>query len=229
MMTADFVQNIKDLIDETKAKGVELIAVTKTVDAETINDAIKCGITHIGENKVQELLSKYDYLLKENLTIHLIGKLQTNKVKYIIDKVDFIHSVDSIKLAETIDKYAKKIDKIQDILIQINISGEESKSGISPSELAEFLTEISKLSNLRVRGLMCIPAPETFFGENEPYFNNMHKMFVDINDKKIDNINMDILSMGMSNDYKTAINCGATMVRIGTKIFGKRNYTEVQL
>ena len=229
MMTAEFVQNINDLLAETKAGGVELIAVTKTVDVDRINDAISCGITHIGENKVQELLSKYDDLKKDNLSIHFIGTLQTNKVKYIIDKVDLIHSVDSIKLAQTINKCAEKIGKVQEILVQVNISGEESKSGIAPFEIYDFLKEISGFSNLKVRGLMCIPAPETFFGENKPIFNDMYKMFVDINDKKIDNIYMDILSMGMSDDYKTAIGCGATMVRIGTKIFGKRNYMEVQL
>ncbi len=228
-MTAEFVQNIENLLNETKKAGVELIAVTKTVGVEAINDAISCGVKHIGENKVQELLSKYDQLNKDGLSIHFIGKLQTNKVKYIIDKVDLIHSVDSIKLAQTIDKCAKKINKVQEVLVQVNISAEETKSGISPLEIDEFLKEMSEFSNLKVRGLMCIPAPETFFGENESYFNDMHKMFVDINAKKLDNINMDILSMGMSNDYKTAIKCGTTMVRIGTKIFGKRNYTEVQL
>lgn len=228
MMTAEFKNNIFDLLNETKSAGVKLIAVTKTVDVKIINDAISCGITDIGENKVQELLSKYDELLKENLSIHFIGKLQTNKVKYIIDKVSLIHSVDNLKLAETINKYAKAIDKIQDILVQVNISKEESKSGIDASEVENFLTELSKMSNIRVRGLMCIPSPEIVFGENAHYFTNMHKMLVDINAKKLDNINMDVLSMGMSGDYKTAIKCGSTMVRVGTKIFGKRNYTEVQ-
>lgn len=226
----EFELNIKALIDETASKKVKLIAVTKTVDVETINRAIDCGITDIGENKVQELVDKFDSLKKDNLNIHFIGKLQTNKVKYIIDKVCLIHSVDSIKLASTIDKYAKNIGKIQDVLVQVNISKEESKSGVSVEELFSFLEELSKLSNINVRGLMCIPSPETFSGENSVYFNDMYKLFVDINNKKLDNINMDILSMGMSGDYKTAIECGTTMVRIGTKIFGKRNYnTEVKL
>lgn len=225
----DFCSNIKSLIDETALKNVKLIAVTKTVDVETINRAIDCGITDIGENKVQELIEKYEFLKKENLNIHFIGKLQTNKVKYIIDKVCLIHSVDSLKLASTIDKYAKNIGKIQDILVQVNISKEESKGGIDVESLDSFLVEISKLSNINVRGLMCIPSPETFSGENSVYFTDMYKLFVDINNKKLDNIYMDILSMGMSGDYKTAIDCGTTMVRIGTKIFGKRNYTEVQL
>ncbi len=221
-------ETVKSLMQETVSKGVKLIAVTKTVPVETINCAIDYGITDIGENKVQELLEKFDYLKKDNLNIHFIGKLQTNKVKYIIDKVCLIHSVDSLKLAKTIDKYANSIDKIQDILVQVNISGEESKGGISVSEVETFLKEISQFTNLNVRGLMCIPAPETFYGENAPHFTAMHKMLVDINSKKLDNISMDVLSMGMSNDYKTAIDCGSTMVRVGTKIFGKRNYTEVQ-
>ncbi len=225
----DFSLNIKNLINETASKNVKLIAVTKTVDVHTINRAIDCGITNIGENKVQELLEKFDLLKKDNLNIHFIGKLQTNKVKYIIDKVGLIHSVDSVKLAATIDKYAKTINKVQDILVQINISKEDSKSGVDAENLENFLVEISKLTNIKVRGLMCIPSPETFVGQNSVYFTDMYKLFVDINDKKLDNINMDILSMGMSGDYKTAIDCGTTMVRIGTKIFGKRNYTEVQL
>lgn len=226
-MTEEFKNNIHELICETSSAGVKLIAVTKTVDVEVINDAISCGITDIGENKVQELISKYDYLLKDNLTIHFIGKLQTNKVKYIIDKVDLIHSVDNIKLAETINKYAANINKVQDILVQVNISNEDSKSGIQADELEAFLQQLSNLSNIKVRGLMCIPSPEVVYGENAEYFISMNKMLVDINGKKLDNIFMDVLSMGMSNDYKTAIKCGTTMVRVGTKIFGKRNYTEV--
>ncbi len=223
----EFEITIKKLLEETQNKGVKLIAVTKTVDVKIINQAIKLGVTAIGENKVQELLSKYDFLDKENLEIHLIGKLQSNKVKYIIDKVDLIHSVDNYKLAKTINDHALKIGKVQDILVQVNISQEESKGGIDADDTLNFINEISALQNIRVRGLMCIPSPELFEGQNSQYFNTMHKMLVDINNKKIDNINMDILSMGMSNDYKTAIANGSTMVRVGTKIFGKRNYSEV--
>ena len=224
---SELSENIRVLLDYTAKKGVKLIAVTKTVPVEIINEAISYGITAIGENKVQELLSKYDYLKKDNLEIHLIGTLQTNKVKYIIDKVDLIHSVDSLKLAQTIDKLALKNNKRQDILIQINISKEDSKSGIEIENVYDFLEQVSKMQNIRVRGLMCIPSPESKKGENSVYFDIMYKLFVDINNKKIDNIYMDILSMGMSADYETAIDCGATTVRIGTKIFGKRNYMEV--
>ena len=226
-MTAEFKNTIKQLLEQTEQKGVKLIAVTKTVDVDIINKAIDCGITAIGENKVQELLSKYDQLNKQNLQIHLIGKLQSNKVKYIIDKVDLIHSVDNFKLAKTINDHAFKLGKVQDVLVQVNISKEESKGGINPEEIYEFLESINRFENINIRGLMCIPTPEQFEGQNSQYFDKMNKMLVDINNKKIDNINMDILSMGMSADYTTAINCGSTMVRVGTKIFGKRNYSEV--
>lgn len=218
---------ISELIKETEGRGVKLIAVTKTVPVEVINEAISYGIKAIGENRVQELLEKYDRLDKENLEIHLIGRLQTNKVKYIIDKVDLIHSVDSLKLAETIDKYAFACKKVQEILVQVNISGEETKGGVAPGELEGLLAVISKLNNIKVRGLMCIPSPEIITGENKRYFDQLSKLLVDINNKNIDNIYMDVLSMGMSGDYRTAIASGATMVRIGTKIFGRRNYTEV--
>lgn len=223
----EFSENIKSLLEYTAKKGVKLIAVTKTVSVEKINEAISCGVSAIGENKVQELLSKYDQLNKDNLEIHLIGALQSNKVKYIIDKVDLIHSVDNLKLAQTIDKYALKHNKIQDVLVQINISKEDSKGGIFIEDTLNFLEQLSHLENLKVRGFMCIPSPESVKGENSFYFKKMHKLFVDINNKKLDNICMDVLSMGMSGDYETAIDCGATAVRIGTKIFGKRNYMEV--
>ena len=223
-MSDQLKQNVLQLLDETKKANVKLIAVTKTVPVEVINEAISYGITAIGENRVQELMEKYDKLDKNNLEIHLIGRLQTNKVKYIIGKVDLIHSVDSYKLASTIDSYASKAGIIQDILVQVNTSGELSKGGIEIENVTEFLLNISKLKNIKVRGLMCIPAPEVNFGDNSVSFNLLYKMLVDNNAKKLDNIDMDILSMGMSSDYKTAIKCGATMVRVGSKIFGKRNY-----
>lgn len=223
-MSEQLKNNVHELLDYTDKNGVRLIAVTKTVPVEIINEAISYGIYAIGENKVQELLEKYDKLEKQNLEIHLIGKLQTNKVKYVIDKVDLIHSVDSIKLAETINKYAKSINKIQNILVQINISGEETKGGIPPENVTEFLETLSVYGNIRVKGLMCIPSPELKKGENSVYFNKLHKMLVDNNGKNIDNIYMDILSMGMSADYTTAVDCGSNMIRVGTKLFGKRNY-----
>ena len=226
-MNSDMKNTLMELLDETSKHGVKLIAVTKTVPAEIINEAISCGVTAIGENRVQELLEKYDVLDKRNLEIHLIGRLQTNKVKYIIDKVDLIHSVDSFKLGSTIDKYAKINLKVQDVLVQVNVAGEQTKGGVAPDELETLLVSLSELKNIRVRGLMCIPPVEKIPGENKRFFNLLNKMMVDNNNKNIDNICMDTLSMGMSGDYRTAIDCGATMVRIGTKIFGKRNYTEV--
>lgn len=226
-MNAEMKQVIEELLEYTRSNNVKLIAVTKTVPVEIINEAISYGVYAIGENKVQELVEKYDSLNKDNLEIHLIGKLQSNKVKYIIDKVDLIHSVDSLKLAATIDKYAKSISKIQDVLVQVNVSNEETKGGIPCEKLTEFLYQLSELDNIRVKGLMCIPSVETYAGENSMFFNKLHKMLVDNNSKNIDNISMDILSMGMTADYITAVECGSTMIRVGTKIFGKRNYLEV--
>ncbi len=226
-MSTELKNKVEELLQYTSKNNVKLIAVTKTVNVDIINKAISYGIYAIGENRVQELLEKYDRLNKENLEIHLIGTLQTNKVKYIIDKVDLIHSVDNFKLAKTIDKYAGSIGKIQNVLVQVNISEEQSKGGITPESLPDFLETLSSLKNICVKGLMCIPSPETFKGENSVYFNKLHKMLVDNSSKNIDNINMDILSMGMSADYDTAVDCGSTMIRVGTCLFGKRNYTEV--
>ena len=206
---------------------IRIVLATKTQPPEKINYAAECGITEIGENRVQELLDKYEKLDREKLKIHFIGTLQTNKVKYIIDKVDLIHSVDSLKLGQTINKYAGLCGKVQQILIEVNVSGEESKGGISPEMLTDLLVSLSGLENIKVRGLMCIPSPEKISGENKRFFDLLYKLLVDNNNKNIDNIYMDILSMGMSGDYLTAITCGATMVRVGTKIFGQRNYTEV--
>ena len=226
-MSAQLQKNVCEVLDFAQKNGVKLVAVTKTVPVEIINEAISYGVKAIGENRVQELMEKYDRLNKSDLEIHLIGSLQSNKAKYIVGKVDLIHSVDNFKLANTINKLAVDRNIIQDILVQVNISGESTKSGIEPSFLTDFLIQLSELTNIRVRGLMCIPAPETYEGENEECFKAMNKMLVDNNAKKLDNISMDILSMGMSSDYTTATNCGATHIRVGSKIFGKRNYQEV--
>lgn len=216
-------QNIQQIFRELEGHDTQLLAVTKTRTPEEINCAIHCGVRHIGENRVQELLEKYDAIEKEGVTIHLIGRLQTNKVKYIIDKVDLIHSVDSLRLAEEISKRAVKIGKIQDILIEVNIGEEESKGGVAPDELAPLLEEISLLPGVRVRGLMCIPPIATENHQNRKYFLKMKQFSVDITEKKIDNINMDILSMGMSGDYRDAIEAGSTFIRVGRGIFGPRN------
>lgn len=201
---------------------VHLIAVTKTYEAEVINAAIDFGISDIAENRVQEITRKYD-AIRENVQWHLIGQLQTNKVKYIIDKVSLIHSVDSIKLANEIQKHAERIGKVQDILIQVNIAGEVQKSGISKDLLPELLEHIKTLSNVRVCGLMNIAPfvddPETLRSD----FREMKMLFDTLEDYKSDNIRAIYLSMGMSSDFEVAISEGANMIRIGTRIFGKRS------
>ncbi len=215
--------NIQKIFRQLEGHETQLLAVTKTRTAEEINCAIACGVRHIGENRVQELLQKYDEIHKDGVMIHLIGQLQTNKVKYIIDKVDLIHSVDSLRLAEEISKRASAVGKVQDILIEVNIGGEESKAGVEPEKVLPLLESISTLSGVRVRGLMCIPPIAVEKQQNLNYFLKMKQMSVDIKAKKIDNINMDILSMGMSGDYEDAIDAGSTFIRVGRGIFGPRN------
>lgn len=206
-----------------KRSDIKLIAVTKTHGADLMNEAINLGVTDIGENKPQEVRDKYADVLPAKW--HLIGHLQTNKVKYIIDKVCLIHSVDSVKLMDEIEKQAEKHGVDMDILIQVNISGEETKSGISADELPELLEHVGELSRVKVRGLMTI-APKTDNSiTNTLHFDNMRQLFIDIQSKKYDNVNMEYLSMGMSGDYETAIRCGANMVRVGSAIFGDRDYS----
>lgn len=206
---------------------ITLVAVTKTHPTEMMNTAIECGVTDIGENKPQEVRDKFPDVLP--VKWHLIGHLQTNKIKYIIDKVCLIHSVDSIHLMDEIDKQAKKHDKVMDILIEVNISGEESKSGISPAELDSLLIHAGTLSNIKVRGLMTV-APKLYNDvTNTLHFNNMNRLFIDIKGKKYDNVTMDYLSMGMSGDFEEAIECGSNMVRVGSAIFGKREYEVTDL
>ena len=223
-MYEDIKANLDEVFNQIKGTKTRLLAVTKYVSVDKINFAIDNGVDLIGENKVQELLSKYDQLKKDNLEIHLIGNLQTNKVKYIIDKVDLIHSVDRLSLAKEIDKQAKKINKIQKVLIEINVGNEVSKGGVLPNDVFDLIDNIKNFENIKVVGLMCIP-PFTQDSENSrKYFKLMKKMQVDINAKKLDNINVNILSMGMSGDYLVAIDEGSDIIRLGTKIFGKRNY-----
>ena len=205
-----------------KEGEVILLAATKTVAPEIINEAINLGITHIGENRVQEFLSKNDAITK-NVTRHFIGHLQTNKVKDIVGKVSMIESVHSLKLAREIGKCSEKLGTITDILIEINIGGEESKSGFSPDEIDAAIDEISAISGIRIRGLMCIPPICEKSEQVREYFNTMSKLFVDIGLKKRDNVTMEFLSMGMSSDFEDAIECGSNLVRVGTALFGKRN------
>lgn len=205
-----------------KKEEIELVGVTKTVGTEAILDSIALGVTHIGENRVQEFLSKYDELSKTEVKFSIIGHLQTNKVKYIADKVDMIQSLDSYRLAEEIDKQSKKHGKTMDVLLEVNIGGEESKSGVSENEIYPLLEKVSALENIKVRGIMSIPPIMTDEQTQMKYFEKLYKIYIDIGDKKLDNISMDFLSMGMSSDYALAIRCGANMVRIGTSLYGKR-------
>ena len=204
-------------------KDVTLIAVSKTKPIEMIEEAMEAGARVFGENKVQELCDKYEQLPKD-LHWHLIGHLQRNKVKYIVDKAELIHSVDSLKLAETIEKEAAKKNCIQDILVEVNVAQEESKFGLKVDEVIPFIEKISQFQHICVKGLMTIAPFVENPDDNRPVFANLHKLSVDIMNKNIDNVNVSILSMGMTNDYEVAIEEGATMVRVGTGIFGARNY-----
>lgn len=206
-------------------EDVTFLAATKTVEPEIINYAISLGLDHIGENKVQELLLKYDKYDLENASLQFIGHLQTNKVRQIVGKVDLIQSVDSVKLATEIAKQSLKFNKTTDILVEVNIGREENKSGVFPENLEELLCQISEINGICVKGLMAIPPICDNKHKISKYFNNMHNIFIDISSKKLDNINMTILSMGMSADYYEAILEGANMVRIGSSLFGARNYT----
>ncbi len=205
-----------------KFEDITLLAATKTVDISVINHAIDSGVKVIGENRVQEFLSKYEQYSPVNM--HFIGHLQTNKVKDIIDKVSLIHSVDSYRLAEEISRQAVKRNISVDVLLEINIGNEQSKSGFSFDEAVFAVEKIAKLDGISVKGLMAIPPICENSEENRTYFAKMKKLFIDIGLKKIDNSSMDILSMGMSDDYEVAIEEGATMVRLGTALFGRRNY-----
>ena len=198
---------------------IKLVAVTKTATLEQIKEAIKEGVKIIGENKVQEAKGKCQVLTTE-VKWHLIGHLQTNKVKYAVEIFDLIHSVDSIKLAKEIDKRSVQFKKTIDVLIEVNISGEETKYGYNPEKVEAFLKEISEFSGIRVRGLMTIAPISKNKEEVRPYFRRLRELSERIRDKNIKNIKMDYLSMGMTDDFEIAIEEGANMVRIGRGIFG---------
>ena len=205
-------------------KDILLCAATKMNDAENVRQAIAAGVDLCGENKVQELTQKLAENAYEGAPVHFIGHLQTNKVKQVVGKVDLIQSVDSMRLLEAIDKEAAKQGIIQDILLEVNIGQEDSKSGFEASQIMEILEQISEKKNIRVRGLMAIPPICQNSSENRKYFQEMYNISVDIMSKKYDNVLVDVLSMGMSGDYEEAIACGSTMIRVGTAIFGARNY-----
>ena len=204
--------------------GVTLVAATKMNDAGRVREAIAAGVDACGENKVQEFLEKDALGAYEGAPKHFIGHLQRNKVNKIVGRVDLIQSVDSEELLRLIDRRAQSLGIVQDILIEISIAGEEQKSGIAPEELPALLACAAACPGLRVRGLMCVPPVQELSSKNRPYFARMKQLFVDNSGKKYDNVSMDFLSMGMTDDYLDAIAEGANMVRIGSAIFGARNY-----
>jgi len=220
------IERVKEKVENAKIRAgrnddVTIIAVTKTVPPQRINEAIEAGILDIGENRVQELLSKYESISK-NAKIHLIGHLQRNKFKYILGKTALIHSVDSERLLEHIDNLSKNNGIVTDILLQLNISGEESKYGLTTAQLDYIINKIERYENIRVRGLMTI-AP--FYEDKEktrPVFQQMYEIFCNLKEKNVKNVKMEYLSMGMSNDFEVAVEEGSNMIRIGTAIFGSR-------
>ncbi|MBP1569012.1 MAG: YggS family pyridoxal phosphate-dependent enzyme [Oscillospiraceae bacterium] len=231
-LLTDAALNVKETFDKIKKAAesagrnpseIRLMAVTKTVAPEKINEAIEAGCYLLGENRVQELLEKYESYDKR-AEIHFIGRLQTNKVKYIVDKVSMIESVDSIKLAEEIERRCAKIGKTMDILLEVNIAEEESKGGFSAEEIIDVSEKIKNFPHLRLRGLMTIGRFGAEIEETRQYFEKMRHLLVDIKTKNIDNIYINILSMGMSADFEIAVSEGATIVRVGRGLFGARKY-----
>ena len=209
-----------------KREEVTLIAVSKTKPVEMLEACMENGITVFGENKVQELCGKYEVLPK-NLHWHMIGHLQRNKVKYLTDKVDLIHSVDSLRLAEAISEDAVKKGVNVNILIEVNVAEEDSKFGLKTEETEKLVREIASLPNVSIQGLMTIAPYTAVPEENRPIFRTLKQLSVDIDSKNIDNVSMNVLSMGMTGDYEVAIEEGATFVRVGTGIFGERDYTKI--
>ncbi len=218
------IERVKMEINGGKtAPEVTLMLATKTVDTERIAYAVnECGIKAIGENRVQELLDKYEDIKDLPCELHFIGTLQSNKVKYIVGKVDLIHSVDSEKLAKEIDLRAGKLGIVQDILIEINCGKEESKGGIMPEDIYEFFEKISSYANIRILGVMTMAPKCENKSDYHNYFSQIYKLFIDICEKKLDNIKVPVLSMGMSDSYVQAVMNGSNMVRVGSAVFGKR-------
>lgn len=228
-MIAENLQQVRNnIIKACEAVGrnpeeVTLVAVSKTKPVEFLQEAYDADARVFGENKVQEILDKYDQL-PSDIQWHMIGHLQRNKVKYIVDKVAMIHSVDSIRLAETIEQEAAKHDVRVPVLVEVNVAEEESKFGLKTEEVLPFIQDAAKFPHLEIRGLMTIAPYVENPEENREIFRQLKKLSVDIADKNINNITMSVLSMGMTGDYEVAVQEGATMVRVGTGIFGERNY-----
>lgn len=226
----DNYKAIKTRVEEAAVKAgrnpedVRLMAVTKTVESVYINRVLDLGADLIGENRVQEYLGKKDELHLDGVEKHLIGHLQTNKVKQIVGEVDMIESVDSVKLAKEISKVSSNKGIVTDVLVEVNVGREESKSGVYIEQLEQLLAEIAQMNGIKVRGLMTIPPICDSEKEVSEYFSTMYQSFIDIRDKKLDNIDMDILSMGMSGDFEAAVANGSNIVRVGSAIFGERKY-----
>ena len=207
-------------------KEILLCAATKMNDSDNVRQAIAAGVDCCGENRVQELTQKLSENAYEGAPVHFIGHLQTNKVKQVVGKVDLIQSVDSLRLLQAIQKEAAKQNIVQDILLEINIGNEESKTGFTIAEVQDILPNMTEYPNVRVQGFMAIPPICQNSGENDKFFQEMYNLSVDITAKKYDNVWVRFLSMGMSGDYKDAIACGSTMIRVGTAIFGARDYSK---
>jgi hypothetical protein len=228
-MISENLKTVRENIEKSCKKAgrssseVTLIAVSKTKPLEMLQEAYDMGCRHFGENKVQELVDKYEAMPKD-VKWHMIGHLQRNKVKYIVDKVCMIHSVDSLKLAEEISREAVKKQVNVSILIEVNVAGEETKFGVKPEETEALVREAAKLPGIHIKGLMTIAPFVTEPEENRKYFSALKQLSVDISEKNIDNVTMSVLSMGMTGDYTTAIEEGAAFVRVGTGIFGERQY-----
>ncbi len=227
MSIAENVAAIRARIDAAaQGRRVLLVAASKMNDAAAVREAIAAGVDACGENRVQELLEKNAQGAYAGAPLHFIGHLQKNKVKYLVGTVDLIESVDSVELLRMIDARARKLGVTQDVLLEVNIGGEAAKSGFEPSALPEALEISGEFSSLKVRGLMAIPPVAEASGASRPYFARMRELFIDIGAKKYDNVSMDFLSMGMSGDFEDAIRESANVVRVGSAIFGPRNYGE---
>ena len=232
MVIAENVKSVKERIAaaaercDRSADEICLVAATKMNSAERLRQAIAAGVTVCGENRVQELVEKWEQGAYEGAALHFIGHLQKNKVKYVVGRCELIQSVDSIELLSAINAQAEKLGICQQVLLEVNIASEESKSGFSSSELPVVLALAGNFTHVFIRGLMAIPPISTIKGQNRPYFAAMKQLFIDIQTKKYDNVSMDFLSMGMSGDFEDAIAEGSNMVRVGSAIFGARDYSK---
>ena len=231
MSIAENIARIRDQMKQAalaagrNPEDILLCAATKMNDADAVRQAIAAGVDVCGENRVQELTQKMSEHAYDGAPVHFIGHLQTNKVKQVVGKVDLIQSVDSLRLLEAIQKEAARQNIRQDILLEVNIGQEESKSGFSAEDIPGLVEQFDRFSNICLRGLMAIPPISQNSGDNRKFFQKMCALAVDITTKKVDNVCVDILSMGMSDDFADAIACGSTMIRVGTAIFGQRHYT----